>query len=41
MGIGKTKGEERTEIAMPDNQAELLTLQSRRLLLISGRMNRS
>ena len=29
----KPKSEERTEIAMPDNQAELLTLQSRRLLL--------
>lgn len=28
------KGAERTEIAMPNNQAELLTLQSRRLLLI-------
>ena len=32
--LEKPKGEERTEIAMPDNQAELLTLQSRRLLLI-------
>lgn len=29
----KPKSAERTEIAMPDNQAELLTLQSRRLLL--------
>lgn len=29
----KPKDGERTEIAMPDNQAELLTLQSRRLLL--------
>lgn len=29
----KPKSDERTEIAMPDNQAELLTLQSRRLLL--------
>ena len=28
------KGEERTEIALPDNPAELLTIQSRRLLLI-------
>lgn len=30
----KPKSAERTEIVMPDNQAELLTLQSRRLLLI-------
>lgn len=29
----KPKSAERTEIALPDNQAELLTLQSRRLLL--------
>lgn len=35
----KPKDTERTEIAMPDNQAELLTLQSRRLLLERGEDN--
>lgn len=33
----KPKEGERTEIAIPDNQAELLTLQSRRLLLERGK----
>lgn len=33
----KPKNAERTEIALPDNQPELLTLQSRRLLLIRER----
>lgn len=32
--LEKPRGAERTEIAMPNNQPELLTLQSRRLLLI-------
>ena len=32
--LGNPKGDERTEIVMPNNQAELLTLQSRRLQLI-------
>ena len=35
----KPKNAERTEIAIPDNQAELLTLQSRRLLLERGEGN--